>query len=59
MDLVNNKKGFFKRALVTAIATSIFAFNSFATTSEDYEKALSAFNETAYDEAYILSLIHI
>ena len=53
MDLVNNKKGFFKRALVSAIATSLFAFNRFATTSEDYEKALSAFNETAYDEAYI------
>ena len=53
MDLVNNKKGFFKQALVSAIATSFFAFNSFATTSEDYEKALSAFNETAYDEAYI------
>ena len=53
MDLVNNKKGFFKRALVSTIATSLLAFNSFATTSEDYEKALSAFNETAYDEAYI------
>ena len=53
MNLFNNKKRFIKRALFFVIATSFFAVNGFATTSEDYEKALTAFNQSEYDEAYI------
>ena len=53
MNLFNNKKRFAKRALLSVIATSFFAVNGFATTSEDYEKALTSFNKSEYDEAYI------
>ncbi|WP_334021257.1 XrtA/PEP-CTERM system TPR-repeat protein PrsT [Alteromonas sp. S015] len=53
MDFFNNKKRLVQRAIVSAVASSLIVFNSFATTSEDYEKALTAFNKDAYDEAYI------
>jgi len=53
MDFCNNKKGVVRRALISAVATSFLSFSSHATTSEDYEKALTAFNQNAYDEAYI------
>lgn len=45
-------KGFTKKLAVFALFSSL-AFNSMATTSEDYEKALKAYNVTEYDEAYI------
>ena len=53
MDFFNNKKRFVQRAIISTVASSLIAFNSFATTSEDYEKALTAFNQNEYDEAYI------
>ncbi|MFZ8198100.1 XrtA/PEP-CTERM system TPR-repeat protein PrsT [Alteromonas portus] len=53
MDFFNNKKRAIHRTFVSAVASSLIAFNSFATTSEDYEKALTAFNQNEYDEAYI------
>jgi predicted Zn-dependent protease len=53
MDFFNNKKRVVQRAIVSAVASSLIAFNSFASTSEDYEKALTAFNQNEYDEAYI------
>lgn len=52
MNLVTGKS-MFKHALMSVVATSLITFNAFATTSEDYEKALTAFNKDAYDEAYI------
>ena len=53
MDFFNNKKRVVHRAIISAVASSLITFNSFATTSEDYEKALTAFNQNEYDEAYI------
>ena len=53
MDFFNNKKRIVHRAIISAVASSLITFNSFATTSEDYEKALTAFNQNEYDEAYI------
>ncbi|WP_394221050.1 XrtA/PEP-CTERM system TPR-repeat protein PrsT [Alteromonas gracilis] len=53
MDSFYNKKGVVHRALISAVVSSIISFNSYATTSEDYEKALTAFNQSAFDEAYI------
>ncbi|GFD90156.1 lipoprotein [Tenacibaculum sp. KUL152] len=52
MNLVS-KKGTLKRTFISVITTALISFNTLATTSEDYEKALSAFNKDAYDEAYI------
>ena len=53
MDAVTPKKRFLKRSLFFAVLSSLVAFNSAATTSEDYEKALTAFKNNTYDEAYI------
>ena len=55
MDILLNKKRVFNRTLLSLAVTSMLSFSgaSFATTSEDYEKALSSFNKNEYDEAYI------
>lgn len=53
MDAVTPKKRFLKRTFFFAALSSLVAFNSAATTSEDYEKALTAFKNNTYDEAYI------
>ncbi|MDO6566146.1 PEP-CTERM system TPR-repeat protein PrsT [Alteromonas sp. 1_MG-2023] len=39
--------------LATALAGSLFTTKAYSTTSEDYEKALTAFNASKYDETYI------
>lgn len=36
-----------------ALAAISFSFTAFASTSEDYEKALKSYNKAEYDEAYI------
>jgi putative PEP-CTERM system TPR-repeat lipoprotein len=55
MDILLNKKHVFNRTLLSLAVTSMLTFSSasVATTSEDYEKALSSFNKNEYDEAYI------
>ncbi|WDT84848.1 XrtA/PEP-CTERM system TPR-repeat protein PrsT [Alteromonas sp. 009811495] len=56
MDISYKKRRFAKNALFSIITTTLLALQSpisFATTSEDYEKALTSFNNNAYDEAYI------
>ena len=51
MDFCNDRKRVVQRAIVSAVTSSLIAFNSFAyaTTSEDYEKALT-FNQNEYDK---------
>ncbi|GEA05805.1 lipoprotein [Alteromonas sp. KUL42] len=49
--LVN--KSVIKRTVFPLLVTSFIASFTYATTSEDYELALTAFNDAAYDEAYI------
>lgn len=49
--LVN--KSVIKRTMLPLFVTSFIASFTYATTSEDYELALTAFNDAAYDEAYI------
>jgi putative PEP-CTERM system TPR-repeat lipoprotein len=39
--------------LATALAGSLLTTKAYSTTSEDYEKALTAFNASKYDETYI------
>ena len=46
------KRRFTKKLAVLTLFSGL-AFNSIATTSEDYEKALKAYNVSQYDEAYI------
>ena len=56
MDISYKKRRFAKNALFSIFTTTFLALQSpisFATTSEDYEKALTSFNNNAYDEAYI------
>ena len=46
------KLGLVKSAIIGTLLLGA-SFNSLATTSEDYEKALRAYNVSEYDEAYI------